>query len=73
MGDIYTPKQNEQVRDQRTGLVGEYMCTYLGSVHLRPPGGGCEWTTPPDRIEPLNAGLDLEPADPSGAPPRPAL
>nr|BEK66806.1 hypothetical protein KPHV_40330 [Kitasatospora purpeofusca] len=73
MGTIYTPKQNEQVRDQRTGDIGEYMATQAGLVHLRPPGGGCEWTTPPDRIEPLKPGLDLEPADTSGAPPRPAL
>lgn len=49
------------------------MGTYGGLVHLRPPGGGCEWTTAPDRIEPLKRGVDLEPADPNGAPPRPAL
>ncbi|MGV9271440.1 hypothetical protein ACWDRR_43140 [Kitasatospora sp. NPDC003701] len=73
MGTIYTPKQNEKVRDQRSGEIGEYMATQAGLVHLRPPGGGCEWTTPPDRIEPLTPALALEPADPSGAPPRPAL
>ncbi|MFJ8437281.1 hypothetical protein ACIQ9P_38920 [Kitasatospora sp. NPDC094019] len=73
MGTIYTPKQNEQVRDQRSGKVGEYMDTLGGLVHLRPPGGGCEWTTDSDRIEPLKDHVDLEPADPNGAPPRPAL
>ncbi len=73
MGTIYTPKQNEHVRDQRADRIGEYMGTYGGLVHLRPPGGGCEWTTAPDRVEPLKPGLDLQPADPNGAPPRPAL
>ncbi|MFC5668256.1 hypothetical protein ACFP3U_35495 [Kitasatospora misakiensis] len=73
MGTLYTPKQYEQVLDRRSGKVGEYMGTYAGSIHLRPPGGGCEWTTDPDRIEPLSPVSELEPAHPDGAPPRPAL
>ncbi|WP_406507139.1 hypothetical protein [Streptomyces sp. NBC_00212] len=33
-----------------SGRVGEVVGSYLGSVYLRPPGGGREWAVPPDKL-----------------------
>ncbi|MEV8524690.1 hypothetical protein AB0451_11170 [Streptomyces sp. NPDC052000] len=38
--------------DQGTNAVGEIVAEYEGSVFLRPPGGGIEWSAPPDRVRP---------------------
>ncbi|MFI6471292.1 hypothetical protein ACIBL5_13730 [Streptomyces sp. NPDC050516] len=33
-----------------SGRVGEVVGSYLGSVYLRPPGGGVEWSVRPDKL-----------------------
>jgi len=33
-----------------SGKVGEVVGSYLGSVYLRPPGGGVEWSVRPDLL-----------------------
>ncbi|MEU5436627.1 hypothetical protein AB0G73_25045 [Streptomyces sp. NPDC020719] len=33
-----------------SGNVGEVVGSYLGSVYLRPPGGGVEWSVRPDLL-----------------------
>ncbi|MFG2769789.1 hypothetical protein [Streptomyces sp. NPDC048350] len=41
-----------------TGKVGRVTGRYLGSVYLRPPGGGKEWSVPPEELrEPTEAEL----------------
>ncbi|MEV0535076.1 hypothetical protein [Kitasatospora sp. NPDC050463] len=56
----YQPAVGEVVRDlahrspsgQPTEAV--YMDTLGGAAYLRPEAGGCEWTTGPDHIRPLD-------------------
>ncbi|MEV5279015.1 hypothetical protein [Streptomyces sp. NPDC051994] len=38
--------------DHETETIGEIVAEYEGSVYLRPPGGGTEWSAPPDRVRP---------------------
>ncbi|MFF1794344.1 hypothetical protein ACIF6L_16990 [Kitasatospora sp. NPDC086009] len=66
----YRPRVGELVLDTRTGRTGIYMDTLGGEHYLRPPGGGREWTAPPDRVGPAP---DPSPDDPGPAPgpPRP--
>ncbi|MGV9265166.1 hypothetical protein ACWDRR_10935 [Kitasatospora sp. NPDC003701] len=70
----YRPRVGELVLDTRTGRTGIYMDTLGGEHYLRPPGGGCEWTAPPDRVGPAP---DPSPDDPGRGPEpdpdRPAL
>ncbi|MET9363422.1 hypothetical protein ABZX93_21245 [Streptomyces sp. NPDC006632] len=35
--------------------VGVVQDRFEGSVYLRPPGGGVEWTTPPEALRHLSA------------------
>ncbi len=60
----HTPELGDLVRDlAHSGKVGAYMGTEGGQIYLRPPEGGCEWTTRPDAIEPveLSAGSSASP------------
>ncbi|GAA4072302.1 MULTISPECIES: hypothetical protein [Streptomyces] len=41
----------DTANDNRIGVVQE---RFEGSVYLRPPGGGVEWTTPPGAMRPLS-------------------
>ncbi|MFI9123819.1 hypothetical protein ACIGW0_31260 [Streptomyces bikiniensis] len=34
----------------KNGRIGRVQERYLGSVYLRPPGGGREWTVPPEEL-----------------------
>ncbi|WP_229849172.1 hypothetical protein [Streptomyces melanogenes] len=34
----------------RSGKIGKVVGSYLGSVYLRPPGGGLEWAVRPDTL-----------------------
>ncbi|MFC0847727.1 hypothetical protein ACFH04_29045 [Streptomyces noboritoensis] len=38
--------------DKSTDAVGEIVAEYEGSVYLRPPGGGTEWSAPPHQVRP---------------------
>lgn len=38
--------------DKGTDAVGEIVAEYEGSVYLRPPGGGIEWSAPPHQVRP---------------------
>ncbi|MFE2726281.1 hypothetical protein [Kitasatospora sp. NPDC059327] len=51
----YRPRVGELVLDTRTGRTGIYMDSLGGEHYLRPPGGGREWTAPPDRVGPAPA------------------
>ncbi|MFJ9947799.1 hypothetical protein [Kitasatospora sp. NPDC091207] len=66
----YRPRVGELVLDARTGRTGIYMDTLGGEHYLRPPGGGREWTAPPDRVGPAP---DPSPDDPDPDRPHPAL
>lgn len=48
----YYPELGEVVYDHLHDRTGHYMGTTGGQVHLRPPGGGCEWPTYHSEIEP---------------------
>ncbi|MEV0535614.1 hypothetical protein [Kitasatospora sp. NPDC050463] len=70
----YRPRVGELVLDTRTGRTGIYMDTLGGEHYLRPPGGGREWTAPPDRVGPAPEPSPEEPgSDPGPDPDRPAL
>ncbi len=60
---IYSPQPGDLVRDLATGQVGEYQATLDKEVFIRPPGGGCEWTTHPTKVEPVTPADDLAPVD----------
>ncbi|MFJ9951704.1 hypothetical protein [Kitasatospora sp. NPDC091207] len=70
----YTPTVGEVVRDlahrspSGQPAEGVYMDTLGGLVYLRPEAGGCEWTTGPDRVRPLDSPRYLAVQHPS--PPR---
>lgn len=57
----YLPRVGEVVRDlAHRGIDGRptegvYMDTLGGQAYLRPAVGGCEWTTSPDSLKPLDA------------------
>ncbi|AVH95860.1 hypothetical protein C5L38_12890 [Streptomyces sp. WAC00288] len=34
----------------KDGRIGRVQSRYLGSVYLRPPGGGKEWAVPPEEL-----------------------
>ncbi|ROQ27111.1 hypothetical protein EDD98_6768 [Streptomyces sp. PanSC19] len=34
------------------GRIGRVVDRYEGSIYLRPPGGGREWTVPPEELRP---------------------
>uniref|UniRef100_A0AAU2V646 Uncharacterized protein n=1 Tax=Streptomyces sp. NBC_00003 TaxID=2903608 RepID=A0AAU2V646_9ACTN len=38
--------------DKGTDAVGEIVAEYEGSVFLRPPGGGIEWSVLPNQVRP---------------------
>ncbi|SDT78307.1 hypothetical protein SAMN05216371_5686 [Streptomyces sp. TLI_053] len=51
---LHCPELGELVSDlAHGGKVGAYMGTEGGEVYLRRPSGGCEWTTDPGSIEPV--------------------
>ncbi len=63
--EFHTPELGELVEDlAHKGRVGAYMGTEGGQIYLRPPSGGCEWTTRPGSIKPveLPAGSPAPPA-----------
>lgn len=66
----YRPRVGELVLDTRTGRTGIYMDTLGGEHYLRPPGGGREWTAPPDRVGPTPDPTPEDPG-PDPGPPRP--
>ncbi|MFE9117106.1 hypothetical protein [Streptomyces sp. NPDC007172] len=42
----------DTANDNKIGVVQD---RFEGSVYLRPPGGGVEWTTPPEALRHLSA------------------
>ncbi|WP_395295578.1 hypothetical protein ACF9IK_20185 [Kitasatospora hibisci] len=48
---VYVPKVGEVVKDRAIGVEGVYMGQHNGEAHLRPRGGGIEWTTKPASVE----------------------
>ncbi|GAB2697286.1 hypothetical protein [Kitasatospora kifunensis] len=66
---IYRPQLGELVSDlTHKGACGIYMGTLSGRAYLRPPGGGIEWDTDPDRIEPATPAGQLEPVSQRSTP-----
>jgi hypothetical protein len=47
------------MRDTRLDRVGVVMDVYAGLVQLRPGGGGCEWDSMPEDLEPADANSRL--------------
>ncbi|MFJ2403878.1 hypothetical protein ACIOUE_21535 [Streptomyces xanthochromogenes] len=45
-----TQGRNTHYKVDASGKLGEVVGTGPGSVCLRPPGGGREWTVPPDAL-----------------------
>ncbi|GGP84446.1 hypothetical protein [Streptomyces melanogenes] len=63
------PAQAARYMIDRSGKVGEVVGSYLGSVYLRPPGGGLEWSVRPDTLRdptPQELGAALRPMGPVG-------
>ncbi|MBV6699642.1 hypothetical protein KV557_21505 [Kitasatospora aureofaciens] len=57
----YRPRIGEVVRDlgrkdpDGRPLEGIYLDTLGAAAYLRPERGGCEWSTKPENIQPLDA------------------
>ncbi|MFC0847117.1 hypothetical protein ACFH04_25880 [Streptomyces noboritoensis] len=63
------PAQAARYMIDRSGKVGEVVGSYLGSVYLRPPGGGLEWSVRPDQVRdptPQELWTALRPTGPVG-------
>ncbi|GAB2731218.1 hypothetical protein GCM10010442_60920 [Kitasatospora kifunensis] len=59
---VYRPQVGQLVADlAHHGRQGIYMDTLGGRAYLRPNGGGCEWDTDPDRLEPVPEATGLAP------------
>ncbi|GAB2711752.1 hypothetical protein [Kitasatospora kifunensis] len=59
---IYRPQVGAPVNDLvHPGASGIYMGTLGGRAYLRPSGGGVEWDTDPNKLEPVNPGAELTP------------
>lgn len=66
---VYRPQVGQLVADLANhGRQGIYMDTLGGRAYLRPNGGGCEWDTDPDRLEPVLGAPDLAPVVQRNAP-----
>ncbi|MFJ9950016.1 hypothetical protein [Kitasatospora sp. NPDC091207] len=70
----YRPTVGEVVRDlahrapNGQATEGVYMDTLGGAAYLRPEAGGCEWTTGPEHVKPLDTPRFIHVQHPS--PPR---
>lgn len=54
--EVFTEGTAEYVVDTANGnKIGAVQERFEGSVYLRPPGGGVEWTTPPEALRHLSA------------------
>jgi hypothetical protein len=53
------PRAGDTVRDSATGLIGVFMALEDGKAFLRPLGGGREWETGPEHLEPLTVEEEL--------------
>ncbi|GAB2690195.1 hypothetical protein [Kitasatospora kifunensis] len=59
---VYRPQVGTPVHDlAHPGAHGVYMGTLGGRAYLRPSGGGIEWETDPDKLEPVTPAGELEP------------
>ncbi|GAB2715616.1 hypothetical protein [Kitasatospora kifunensis] len=59
---VYRPQLGELVVDlSNQGAHGVYMGTLGGRAYLRPSGGGVEWDTDPNKLEPVTPAGELEP------------
>ncbi|GAB2703901.1 hypothetical protein [Kitasatospora kifunensis] len=68
---IYQPQLGELVNDlAHQGARGVYMGVLGDRAYLRPPGGGVEWDTDPDRLEPALPVSQLEPVSQRSTPRR---
>ncbi|MDT0445861.1 hypothetical protein [Streptomyces johnsoniae] len=56
-----TPEVGTMARDVSRGRVGRVMAHLYGTVWLRPPGGGQEWTARPEDLAPVTASESLSP------------
>ncbi len=64
------PARGTRYQVDMSGKVGEVVGAYLGSVYLRPPGGGKEWAVRPDQLRdptPRELGQALRLSTPLGA------
>lgn len=50
MTEQWTPTTGTYAVDTADNRIGEVRRLHEGSVYLVPPGGGIEWTAPPDRL-----------------------
>lgn len=55
----WTPEPGSFAVDGRDGRVGRVMGRAGDDVRLRPPGGGPEWSCPPDALRPAPPGVAL--------------
>ncbi|CAD5963633.1 conserved protein of unknown function [Streptomyces sp. KY75] len=55
----WTPEPGSFAVDGRDGRVGRVMGRAGDDVRLRPPGGGPEWSCPPDVLRPAPPGVAL--------------
>ncbi|WP_258534343.1 hypothetical protein [Streptomyces sp. PT12] len=53
------PEVGTMVRDTTRDTVGRVMAHLHGTLWLRPPGGGQEWTARPQDVLPLSASESL--------------
>lgn len=51
----------DQVYDEGRRMLGRVMAVGEGRLHLRPVGGGVEWTTRPENVRPPTASERLSP------------
>ncbi|WP_243745314.1 hypothetical protein [Streptomyces hainanensis] len=53
------PEIGTMARDTSRDKVGRVMAHLYGTVWLRPPGGGQEWTARPEDVHPISASESL--------------
>ncbi|MFD5317921.1 hypothetical protein [Streptomyces sp. NPDC127098] len=53
------PEIGTMARDTARDRVGRVMAHLYGTIWLRPPGGGQEWTARPEDVRPISASESL--------------
>ncbi|MGK5532750.1 hypothetical protein [Streptomyces sp. URMC 129] len=53
------PEIGTMALDRSRGMIGRVMAHLHGTIWLRPPGGGHEWTARPEDVTPLTASESL--------------